>query len=83
MSSTSVPVVAVVPVVSAWYSKINWIQVVSGAGMLMTFTTGGQVNMTASQQAAVVVVIGLISNIATFVMRTWFNGTVNPASLPK
>ena len=68
-----------VPVKSAWLSKINWTQAVAGAAMVVTFVSGGQLNIDASQQAAIIVVIGVVSQVITWVWRTWFNNTVSPA----
>lgn len=68
---------------SAWASKINWTQAVGGAAMVLTFVSGGKVGMTADQQAATVVVIGVIQSVMTWVIKTWFTPTVTPASAPK
>jgi hypothetical protein len=71
-----------VPVSSAWTSKINWTQAVSATAMILTFATGGKVGMDAGQQAAAVVTIGVVTNVVTWVMKTWFTSTVHEASLP-
>lgn len=75
--------VVVVPVKSAWLSKINWTQAVSGFAMILGFVTGNAVSLTADQQGALIVVIGLIGNIVTFVMKTWFTKSVTPSSAAK
>jgi hypothetical protein len=75
------PDTARVEIASAWTSKINWTQAVSFAAMGLTFFSGGKVGMSADQQAGVVVTIGVITNVATWVMRTWFTKTVTPASM--
>ncbi len=83
MSTTTTPPVVTVPVTSAWGSKVNWTQAVAGAAMVLTFATGGKIGMTADQQAAVVVTIGVIGNVVTWVMKTFFTDSVHPSSLPK
>jgi hypothetical protein len=82
MSSNDVPQTATVPVTSGWTSKVNWTQAVAGAAMLITVSTGGKLNLTAEQQAAIVTVIGLVSQLATFILHTWFSPSVKAASLP-
>jgi hypothetical protein len=77
---TDTKVIATVDVASAWGSKINWTQAVSGFAMVLTFATGGKLGMTIDQQAAVVTTIGVLTNIATWVMKTWFTKTITPAS---
>src|ERR1017187_2792355 len=72
--------IATVDVQSSWASKINWTQAVSGVAMMMTFMTGGKLGMTIDQQAAMVTVIGVVGNVATWVMKTWFTKTVTTAS---
>lgn len=72
--------VAQVDVQSSWASKINWTQAVSGAAMLLTFVTGGKVGMTIEQQAATVTGIGLVTNVVTWIIKTWFTKTITPAS---
>lgn len=75
--------VATVPVTSAWSSKINWTQAVSGAAMVLTLVSGGKVGLTADQQAAIVVTIGVIGNVITWICKTWFTNSVHAPSLPK
>jgi hypothetical protein len=70
----------IVTVKSAWLSKINWTQAVASAAMLIAFATGNAINLTADQQTAIVVVIGVIGNITTYVLKTWFTDTITPAS---
>lgn len=82
MSTNDTSATATVPVVSAWSSKVNWTQVVGGFAMVLTLVTGGKVGMTADQQAAAVTTIGVLCNIATWVLKTWFTPHVNAASLP-
>jgi hypothetical protein len=72
---------ATIPVTSGWVSKVNWTQVVGGAAMVGTLLTGGKMSLSASDQAAVVTVIGLVQGLATFIMHTWFTPHVHAASL--
>jgi hypothetical protein len=76
------PAFAVVPVKSAWLSKINWTQIVSIVAMVIAFATSNKFQIDVNQQAAIVVVIGVIGNGLTLVLKTWFTPTVTPASLP-
>ena len=70
-----------VPTKSAWLSKINWTQGVSSAAMVLTLVSGGKLNLTADQQAAMIVTIGVVGDAATWVIKTWFTPTVTPASV--
>jgi hypothetical protein len=81
MADPTTPTTAVVPVKSAWASKINWTQSVAAIAMIATLVSGGKLNITADQQVSIVVTIGVFSNVITWILRTWFNGSVNPASL--
>ena len=69
-----------VSVKSAWLSKINWTQAVSGAAMIIAYLSGGKMSLTPDQQAALVVSIGVLGNVATWVIKTWFTATVTPSS---
>jgi hypothetical protein len=69
-----------VSVKSAWLSKINWTQAASGAAMILAYISGGKMNITPDQQAALVVSIGVLGNVATWVIKTWFTATVTPSS---
>ncbi|MFZ3308924.1 MAG: hypothetical protein WBD53_08075 [Xanthobacteraceae bacterium] len=70
-----------VPTKSAWLSKINWTQGVSSVAMVLTLVSGGKLNLTADQQVAIVVTIGIVGDVATWVIKTWFTPTVTPASV--
>lgn len=82
MTDAPTPTNATVPVTSAWASKINWTQAVAAAAMVVTVATGGKLNITPEEQAAIVVVIGLVSQFATVIMKTWFTSSVHASSLP-
>ena len=79
--SVQPPATVQVSLKSAWASKINWTQAVTAFAMLVTLFTGGKFNIDADQQAAIVVTIGVVGNLATWVMKTWFTPTVTPASV--
>lgn len=70
-----------VQVVSAWWSKINWTQAVTGLAMLLAWFTGGKINLTADQQLSLVTAIGIAGNVATWVLKTWFTKTVTPSAV--
>lgn len=74
--------VTTVDIKSAWASKINWTQIVGAAAMLLTFATGGKFDISADQQVSIVVTIGVICNVATWIQRTWFTTAVTPSSIP-
>ncbi len=76
------PVSVRVPVLpSQAGSKINWTQWISAGAMIVTLVSGGALSVSAEQQLAIVAVIGLGTNVVTWVMRTWFTRAVTPQSL--
>lgn len=68
-----------VPVESAWYSKINWLNAIGGLGAITVAVTP---MFDPGTQAKIATGMALASNIGSIILRTWFNGSVNPASLP-
>ena len=82
MSNASTPTVATVSIKSAWLSKVNWTQAVAGAAMLLAYFSGGKFDLSPDQQAAFVVSIGVIGNLVTWVIKTWFTSTIQASSLP-
>jgi membrane protein CcdC involved in cytochrome C biogenesis len=72
--------VAVVPVVSAWWSKVNWTQAL---GAVTSLVVASGIDIPADKKAIVLTGITLAQGALTWVFRTFFNGSVNPASLPK
>lgn len=58
---------------SAWASKINWTQVVGGGAMVLAWTG---VDMPPDVRAAIVTLIGAGTQVATWVLRTWFTKAV-------
>lgn len=71
----------IVEVKSAWASKINWTQGIAGTAMVLAWVSGGKIGLTSDQQAALVTSIGVITNVATWVLKTWFTKTVTPTSV--
>ncbi len=62
---------------SAWLSKINWAQAVAFLAMLLTMFG---VDLDAETQNQILAAILAVSNVATWIMRTWFTTTITPAS---
>lgn len=76
----SAPEVAVVPVKSAWMSKVNWTQAVAFvASMLVIFG----IDLDATTQVAIVGTIQGLQAALTWVIKTWFTDTVTPQSAGK
>lgn len=69
---------ALVPIVSAWYSKINWTQ--AGAAATAIIVAAG-IDIPDNVKAEVLTGLTIAQSILTWVFRTWFNGSVNPASM--
>jgi hypothetical protein len=81
MSSPQVGTQATVLVTSAWYSRVNWTQAVAAAASVLTIVTGGKIGLTFEQQSAIVLVIQLLCNLATYIMHTFYTPGVKAASL--
>jgi len=62
---------------SAFLSKINWTQAVAFAAMV--FTMFG-IDVPDDVQAHIVVGIGAMQAVLTWVFRTWFTKTITPGS---
>lgn len=75
----SVPPTVVVPVKSAWKSKINW-----GVGIALVASLASFLgfDFDAETQAQVQAAITSITAIYVWLMKTFFTTTVTPASLP-
>jgi hypothetical protein len=71
--------IAVVPIKSAWTSKINWIQVIS---VLSALGILFGIDISAEDQAKLLVAATVVSNIVTGVVKTWFTATVTEQSIP-
>lgn len=76
---SSAPTIATVPVVSAWYSKINWTQGIGFASSVIVAVAG--IIPPPYNVVAPIVIQGAQSGL-TWLFRTYFNGTVSPSSLP-
>ena len=75
------PAFTVVAVQGSWFSKINWTQAVAMAAMLLAFFTGNKLQIDPSQQTAIVVVVGLVGQIVTVILKTYFTSTITPQSV--
>lgn len=73
------PAVVVVPVKSAWLSKINWTQGVALAAALGTFFG---FDLDAKTQAEALAGIVGIQSVVTWLLKTFFTTTVTPAAVP-
>lgn len=76
----ALPVAAVVPVKPAWYSKINWLQVIAAIATLVATNAFG---LDETTQVKVLAITNILQSVATIVLKTWFNASVTPSSLPK
>jgi hypothetical protein len=63
----------VADVKSAWLSKINWTQAVGAGAMLLAWFG---VDMPPDVRAAIVTMIGAGTQVATWVLRTWYTKAV-------
>ncbi len=67
-----------VEVKSAWLSKINWTAI---GGAVMTLITTNALGLDDATQVKVLAVSSCAQSGLTLVFRTFFNNTVNPASI--
>ncbi len=65
---------------SAWLSKINWTQLV---GFLAVMLAAFGVDLDSDTQIAIVAAIAGATQIATWIIKTWFTATVTPGSVRK
>lgn len=73
---------ATVEVKSAWWSKINWVQVV---GVLLstaiTLVSGRAFGLDDATTVRVLGALNLIQGVATVIIKTWFTSTITPNSV--
>ncbi len=74
----STPPTVTVPVVSAWYSKINWTQALSVGVMLATMAG---VVVPAGLQETLLAAIVAVQAVVTVVLKTYFTSSVTPSSV--
>jgi len=80
---------AVVPIASAWVSKINWTQIVAMALSTLVAANPADIlqfiNVTPDPATKMTIILGIqgAQSLATWVLRTYFNGSVSPGSLSK
>lgn len=79
MPTTTPPLAVVVPVKSAWYSKINWTQGIALLAMAGTFFG---FDFDAKTQAEVLAGIIGIQSAVTWLLKTFFTNTVTPSAIP-
>ncbi len=78
--ASAIPPTIPVPVVSAWYSKINWAQVMSVGVMLATMAG---VVVPAGLQETVLAAIIAVQAVVTIVLKTYFTTSITPSSAVK
>lgn len=79
MAATPTPPQVLVPVKSAWLSKINWTQLAGPIATGLAYI--GLPGITQEQLLGVFAAIQTVQSIVTFVLKTWFSPTVTPASI--
>lgn len=73
---------ATVPVVSPWYSKINWVQVVTVAlSSAITLISGHAFGFSDATTVKVLGALNLLNGVVTVILKTWFTSTVTPQSV--
>ena len=72
---------AIVPVKSAWTSKINWGQALGMIASVLVLVTGGKIDLDLATQAQIIAVIQGLVALYTWIMRTWFTASVTPSSV--
>lgn len=78
--SIPAPTTVRVDVKSSWASKINWTQAIAALSMVLTVVFGPSAALSAEQQLAIVTVIGLLGQVVTWIIRTWFTRSITAAS---
>lgn len=68
----------VVPIKSAWLSKINWTQIAGPVAGVLAFI--GIKDVSVDQIAAIMLGIQSLQSVATIVIKTFYTGTVTPSS---
>jgi len=82
MSDVVVDKVVVVAIKSAWYSKINWIQL--GALILnavITVVSGPALGLSPETQVKMLAALQAFQSLATIVIKVWFTSSVTPQSM--
>ena len=72
---------ATVEVVSAWASKINWVQAVGIMASLVAVLSGNHFNIDVLTQAQIVLGINTVQGLLTVLLKTWFTPTITPSSV--
>ena len=66
-----------VQVRSAWASKINWTQAISFLAMMLTMFG---IDLDPETQAQILAFIMALSNVLTWIFKTFFSTTITPGS---
>lgn len=74
------PDIAIVPVKSTWLSKINWVQ---AAGLASTALAFFGLSLPPEQIVGVIAAIQTVVAVATWIIKTFFTGSVTPSSVGK
>lgn len=74
------PDIAIVPVKSAWTSKLNW---KSGLALIAAASAIFGIDVTPAQQVAILGGIVAVSEIAGVIIKTFFSNSVTAASAGK
>lgn len=72
---------ATVQVQSAWWSKINWVQIIGGVSAVLVWWKGVAFGIPVEYQNGVATAIPVIMGFVTWVFRTFFTKTVTPSSV--
>ena len=83
MADVQIPTHVMVATKPTWSSNIVITQLVSAVAMVLALITGNQLDITAEQQGAIIVTIGVIGNAVTLIMRAFFSTTVTHAAAAK
>ncbi len=75
------PPSVIVDVNSAWWSKINWTQVVGFGCTVLAIVTGSRLSVPPDVQLAIVAAIQGIQALITIILKTYYTPTVTPNSL--
>lgn len=65
---------------SAWFSKTNWTQAI---GFIAVMLAAFGVDLNPETQVAIVAAIAAITQVITWIIKTWFTTTITPASVGK
>ena len=70
--------IAVVPVKSGWFSKINWVQF---AGPVCSVLAAFGLSLKPDELVGLIVAVQTVQSIATWVIRQWFTKSVTASAM--